>query len=247
MYSGSILALAAMYGAIASPAYAQGSVIVGRVVSDSGMVLVGAEVTLNSPQNAQRTNDKGEFKFAAVPAGFQVVGVRMFGFAPKVDTVEVADAGEVRREYKLSRIETTLPRVPVTATILDRKLYEFEDRRKFGMGRFLDSAEFAKAAGTRTSDKLSKLPGLMVVRGRGMASYIRSTRSLASVGGRMCTANVWLDYMNLGTGFDVNELDPSVIAAVEWYAGTSTVPARFAVPARRGSTPYCGTLVIWLR
>ena len=246
MASRSVLAITAIFGAIASTTHAQGSVLVGRVLTDSGMVLAGAEVVLNTPQNSQRTNDNGEFKFSAVPAGRQIVGVRMFGFAPRVDTIEVAEAGEIRREFKLSRIETTLPEVPVTATILDRKLFEFHDRRKFGMGRFLDSAEFAKAAGTRTSDKLSKLPGLMIVPGRGLAAYVTSTRTLARARRGSCTANVWLDYMNLGSGFNVNELDPSVIAAVEWYAGTSTVPARFAVPAKPG-TQYCGTLVIWLR
>jgi hypothetical protein len=114
------------------------------------------------------------------------------------------------------------------------------------MGRFLDSAEFAKAAGTRTSDKLAKLPGLMVVRGRGLAAYVTSSRSLAGSRRGTCTANVWLDYINLGTGFNVIELVPSIIAAIEWYAGTSSVPARFAVPAKPNA-PYCGTLVIWLR
>jgi hypothetical protein len=157
MYFRSILAILTMLGAFASTSHAQGSVLTGRVFSDSGMLLVGAEVVLNGPTNLQRTNDKGEFKFHAVPSGLQIIGVRVLGFAPRVDTIEVADAGEVRREYKLARIETTLPNVPVTATILDRKLFEFYDRRKFGMGRFLDSAEFAKAAGTLTSDKLKKL------------------------------------------------------------------------------------------
>jgi hypothetical protein len=246
MYFRSILAILTMLGAFASTSHAQGSVLAGRVFSDSGMLLVGAEVVLNGPTNLQRTNDKGEFKFHAVPSGLQIIGVRVLGFAPRVDTIEVADAGEVRREYKLARIETTLPNVPVTATILDRKLFEFYDRRKFGMGRFLDSAEFAKAAGTLTSDKLKKLSGLMIVRGRGQAAYVTSTRSLASASRRTCTANVWLDYINLGTGFNVNEIDPSHIAAIEWYAGTSSVPARFAVPAKPAN-PYCGTLVIWLR
>jgi hypothetical protein len=241
----SFLGFVVAASAIVSTTQAQGTILVGRVLSDSGTVLMGAEVVLNGPQNAQRTNEKGEFKFTAVPVGFQIVGVRMLGFAPKVDTIDVADAGEVRREYRLSRIETTLPRVPVTATLLDRKLFEFLDRRKFGMGRFLDSAEFAKVARTRTSDKLSKLPGLMIVRGRGLASYVTSSRSLTNSRGR-CTANVWLDYINLGPGFNVNELDPSIIAAVEWYASTSAVPARFAVPAKPNA-PYCGTLVIWLR
>jgi hypothetical protein len=247
MHFRGILDIIAMCGAIASTAHSQGSVLVGRVFSDSGTVVVGAQVVLNGPQNSQRTNGKGEFKFTAVPAGYQIVGVRMLGFAPKVDTIEVEEAGEIRREFKLSRVEITLPRVPVTTTLLDRKLFEFLERRKFGMGRFLDSAEFAKAPGTRTSDKLSKLPGLMILRGRGLSAFVTSTRSLANGKGRsLCTANVWLDYINLGTGFNVNELDPSIIAAVEWYAGTSAVPARFAVPAKP-SSPHCGTLVLWLR
>ena len=243
-----VLGFAAAAGTIATATHAQGSLLIGRVLTDSGMVIAGAEVVLNGPQNLQRTNEKGEFKFTAISAGFQIVGVRMPGFAPKVDTIEFGDAGEIRRDFKLSRIETTLPRVPVTTTLLDRKLYEFHDRRKFGMGRFLDSAEFAKAAGTRTADKLTKLPGIMILRGRGLAAYVTSSRTLANYQGRArpCTANVWLDYINLGTGFNVNEIDPSHIAAIEWYAGTQTVPARFAVPSKPND-PYCGTLVIWLR
>lgn len=231
---------------LASTLEAQGSTFVGRVLSDSGMVLARAEIVLNGPNNLQRTNERGEFKFSAVPAGYQVVGVRMPGFAPRVDTIDVAEAGEVRREYRLMRIAASLPEVAVTTTVLDRKLLEFHDRRKFGMGRFLDSAEFAKAHGTRTSDKLSKLGGIMIVRGRGLDAYVTSTRSLSSASRRRCLANVWLDYINLGPGFNVNELDPSVIAAIEWYPSMTMTPARFAVPAKP-NTPYCGTLVIWLR
>src|SRR5687768_11376284 len=135
MYFRDILAISAMCGAIATPAYSQGSVLTGRVLSDSGIVLIGAEVVLNGPQNSQRTNDKGEFKFSGVPAGLQIVGVRMPGFAPRIDTIKVEEASEILREFKLSRIETTLPRVPVTTTLLDRKLVEFHERRGMGIGR----------------------------------------------------------------------------------------------------------------
>ena len=231
---------------LATPGHAQGSTFLGRVLTDSGVVLIGAEVVLNGPQHLQRTNANGEFRFTAVPAGQNIVGVRMPGFAPKTDTIDVADAGEVRREFRLSRIQATLPEVPVTATLLDRKLFEFYERRRFGIGRFLDSAEFARAHGTRTSDRLSKLGGLMIVRGRGMDAYVTSTRSLAQASGRRCLSNVWLDNINLGTGFNVNELDPSIIAAIEWYASSTTMPARFSVPSKPGQS-YCGTLVIWTR
>src|SRR5689334_14560286 len=118
------------------------SLFLGRVLTDSNAVIAGAQVFLNGPQNIQRTNALGEFRFTAVPAGDHIVGIRMPGFAPMVDTIEVADAGEVRREYKLARIETTLPKVPVTTTLLERKLSDFYERRGSGIGRFLDSAEF---------------------------------------------------------------------------------------------------------
>jgi hypothetical protein len=232
-----ILAISATCGAIAMPAYSQGSVLAGRVLSDSGTVLVGAEVVLNGPQNSQRTNDKGEFKFAGVPAGLHIVGVRMPGFAPTIDTIKVEEASEILREYNLSRIETTLPRVPVTTTLLDRKLFEFHERRRMGIGRFLDSAEFANARGTRTSDRLKKLPGLKIGRGRfSNEAYVLSTRSPS-----VCRAAIWLDGIKL-TDLNVNELNPNMIAAVEWYAGPASVPAKFNV-----TSAVCGVLVIWTR
>jgi hypothetical protein len=232
-----ILAISATCVAIAMPAYSQGSVLAGRVLSDSGTVLVGAEVVLNGPQNSQRTNDKGEFKFAGVPAGLHIVGVRMPGFAPTIDTIKVEEASEILREYNLSRIETTLPRVPVTTTLLDRKLFEFHERRRMGIGRFLDSAEFANARGTRTSDRLKKLPGLKIGRGRfSNEAYVLSTRSPS-----VCRAAIWLDGIKL-TDLNVNELNPNMIAAVEWYAGPASVPAKFNV-----TSAVCGVLVIWTR
>ena len=248
---------------------AQVSTIIGRVVGDSGIALAGAEVVLNGPQNLQRTNDRGEFTFNRVPAGFQIIGVRMTGYAPRVDTIEVEDAGEIRRDFRLTRIETTLPRVPVTATskLLDLKLAEFHERRRTsGGGRFLDSAEFANTRGTRMSDRLSKLPGVLIQRGRGSEVFITNTRlrKPGEPGSRsMCRSLVWMDGVNLGVEFNVNELNPASIAAIEWYAG-EFVPAKLTAQPRYSSnstTPapgmakvnppvtqsYCGVLVIWLR
>lgn len=224
------------------------SVFLGRVLTDSGVVIAGAEVFLNGPQNIKRTDARGEFRFTAVPGGAHIVGVRMPGFAPTIDTIDVADAGEVRRDYRLARIEATLPEVPVTATLLDRKLSDFYERRRMGIGRFLDSAEFAKRGGTRTSDRLATLPAIRIEY-RGLQAVVTNTRvrTRGEPGSRSwCRASIWLDGVNLGTGYNVNELDPSVIAAVEWYAGEASVPVRFAVP-QKGGDRYCGVLVIWMR
>ena len=242
-------ALVVMTLALVAPAAHAQSTFTGRVLTDSGVPLPGAEIVIAKLQKAERTNASGEFRFSALPAGYLVVGIRMPGFAPVGDTVEVAEAGEVRREYRLTRIATKLPEVPVTATLLDRKLVEFHERRGMGIGRFMDSTEFANTHGTKTSDRLAKLPGVLIQRGRFSDAYVTNTRQRfpgEPGSGSMCRSLVWVDNVNLGTEYNINELDPSIIAAVEWYAGQASIPMRFAVPPRSGQQ-YCGVLVIWLR
>ena len=223
---------------IAAPeaSLAQGSAFTGRVLTDSGVPLAGAQVVLRAKRT--NTNAKGEFKLASLTAGEHLVLVRMPGFAPKTDTIEVADAGEARREYRLSRVTAVLPEVRSTTTLTDRRLAEFYDRREFGMGRFLDSTEFANTAGTRTSDRLRRLPGVTIGRGRFSDAYVWSSR------GR-CAANVWMDGLNLGTGYDVNLLDPSIILAIEWYPSPGMTPVQFSM-VKRGAS-HCAVLVIWTK
>jgi len=206
------------------------------VLTDSGVPLAGAEVVLRAKRT--NTNAKGEFKLASLTAGEHLVLVRMPGFAPKTDTIEVADAGDARREYRLSRVQATLPEVRSTTTLTDRRLADFYDRRRFGMGRFLDSTEFANTVGTRTSDRLRRLPGVMIGRGRFSEAYVWSSR------GR-CAASVWMDGLNLGTGFDVNTLDPSIILAIEWYPSPGMTPVQYSM-VKRGAS-HCAAIVIWTK
>lgn len=233
---------------VATSGKAQGSLFTGVVLADSVRTpLVGAEVSVPALTLLQRTNERGEFRFTGVPAGEHVVHVRMPGHAPKVDTIVIADAGEARREYRLTRIQATLPEVPVTASLLDRKLFEFHERRALGVGRFLDSAEFANTRGIRTSDRLRSLPGVVIMRGRFSDGYVANNRQRVRGGpGDWCKAAIWLDGVNLGIDYNVNLLNPTEIVALEWYAGQATIPAKFNTPARPGQT-YCGVLVIWTR
>lgn len=234
---------------VATSAEAQGSLFTGRVLADSVRTpLAGAEVILLALAQTQRANELGEFRFTAITAGEHVVQVRMPGYAPKVDTIEVADAGEVRREYRLARIEASLPEVPVRASLLDRKLYEFHERRRMGAGRFLDSAEFANTRGIRTSDRLATLPAVIITRGRFSDAYVANNRQRirGTNPNDYCKSAIWLDGINLGIDYNVNQIQPTEIAAIEWYAGQATIPAKFNTPARPGQK-YCGVLVIWTR
>ena len=231
--------------AVFAPAIHAQTTFTGRVVSDSGVPLVGAEVVIAKLQKFERTGENGEFRITGLTGGDHVVGIRMFGFAPKGDTIEVADAGEVRREYRLKPVATKLPEVPVTTTLVNRKLAEFDERRRMGIGRFLDSTEFANGPGTRTADRLIRFPGLRVAQGRTLNQVTIQTTRQASFRGRWCNASVWVDGVNLGTGFSVNSIDPSLIVGVEWYAGQASVPAQFNT-SRPGEVS-CAVLVLWTR
>jgi carboxypeptidase family protein len=230
-----LLGVASMF-AVPHGLVAQGSTFFGRVLTDSGVPLAGVEVVLRAKRT--NTNAKGEFKLASLTAGEHLVLVRMPGFAPKTDTIEVADAGEARREYRLSRVQATLPEVPVITTLTDRRLAEFYNRQQFGMGRFMDSAQFANAHGIRTAEKLMRLPGLLIQRGKFSDAYVISSR------GR-CAASVWMDGLNLGTGFDVNSLDPGIILAIEWYPTAAMTPVQFSM-VKRGAS-HCAAIVIWTK
>jgi hypothetical protein len=224
------------FAALAPSVHAQGSRFTGRVLTDSGVPLIGAEVVLAAQRT--RTNSIGQFRLDSLRTGEYVVVVRMPGYAPKGDTIEVEEAGEVRREYRLSRTLAILPEVPVVTTLVDRMLADFHDRRRFGAGRFLDSTEFAKASGTRTSDKLRRLPGLIITRGRFSESYVTSTR------GR-CPASIWVDGLHFGTGYDVNMFDAGSIVAVEWYSSPATIPVEFGMS--KPGVRACAVLVLYTR
>ena len=245
-----LMVVAAAACLVTTSAKAQGSLLTGRVLADSVQTpLVGAEVILLALAKSQRTDERGAFRITGIPAGEHVVQVRMPGYAPKVDTIEVADAGEVRREYRLARIEATLPEVPVKASLLDRtKLLEFHERRRMGIGRFLDSAEFANLRGIRTSDRLSKLPAVVIMRGRFSDAYVANNRQRVrgTAPNEWCKSAIWLDGVNVGIDYNVNQIQPTEIAAIEWYAGQASIPAKFNTPPRPGQK-YCGVLVIWLR
>jgi len=64
----------------------------------------------------------------------------------------------------------------------------------------------------------------------------------------MCYTAVFLDGNPIFTGrtgqmlFDLNTLDPKIIAGIEVYGGNSTLPPQF----QRGGNS-CGALLIWTR
>jgi hypothetical protein len=230
----------------AAPSAGQTTALVrGRVLSDSAeQPIADATVSLGDGRLRAISDSLGRYRIRAVPSGRYTVVVRRLGFAPFAGTLTVTTGDSVDADFLLAPVTQDLPSVNVTGTIIERKLAAFEERRRFGIGHFLTEADLQKAPGTRLSEKLRHLPGLVVVYPRtGSSNQVRIASSRGPHGFRPggCSAALMLDGIVVDD-FSVNSLDPAAVAGIEWYAGPAQMPAQFNMTRNA-----CGLLVIWTK
>ncbi|MGH7560296.1 MAG: TonB-dependent receptor plug domain-containing protein [Gemmatimonadales bacterium] len=140
----------------------------------------------------------------------------------------------------------------------------FEERRRLGFGRFIDSTELRRNEHRRLSDVLRTIPGVNLVRfqdcadgprrrcgpmelraasGRGETSMIRSR------GREYCWMSIILDGASLYTSASSSpppDLSRDIYIAdlesVEVYRSASEAPVEFS-----GASGQCGVIVLWSR
>ena len=113
-------------------------------------------------------------------------------------------------DVRLRQVAAVLPPVGVTGIPVAAKLAGFQDRRRLGFGRFLSEADIEKAPGTRLSEKLRHLPGILVIYPRtGFSSNVRiaTTRGGRGFNDGPCLVRLIVDGADPG-GFQC-QLHPS--------------------------------------
>jgi len=130
----------------------------------------------------------------------------------------------------------------------------FEDRRKAGIGQFITDSTLRAASGSRLSQLLVQhMPGIVVGNGGAFGEFPISSRVCGgmSCSTPRCYVRIYFDGMLAfdGTpqqrntqGIDLSIFKPGDLSGIEYYAGPSGLPARFA-----GLNSDCGTLVFWSR
>jgi hypothetical protein len=109
-----------------------------------------------------------------------------------------------------------------------------------GFGKFLTPEDFVKAEGRNMLDVLtSRIPGVRIA-GSGRRILV-SSRGSISFSQAQCPIRVIFDGMPNAAPLDLESIDPSLIAAAEYYT-PATLPAQFSF----GISP-CGTLLLWSR
>ena len=220
---------------------AQGaSVLRGRVLTDSSEIAIaGVSVSIPTQRIETTTDSTGFFRLSGIPKGRFVVAVRRIGFGPVTSQLVFRERDSLEVDFLLVPITQSLPDVRVETTLTSRKLTEFEGRRRIGIGHFLDSADIARRGGARLTDKLRHLPGLRVVC-RGSSCGVVSSRGQSSLL-QDCPVRLAIDGAHV-SAFRIDDIQPSEVAGVEWYAGPAQMPAQF-----NSSRSACGFLMIWLK
>ncbi|HYC50157.1 MAG TPA: carboxypeptidase-like regulatory domain-containing protein [Gemmatimonadaceae bacterium] len=219
------------------------------VVSDTtGRGVAGVDVIMEGTQYGTRTDSAGRYRIEARRGDFSVL-YRLLGYHPTRSTIRLDDRDTLTRDITLIVADAQqLDPVTVKApTPRGTGLEAFEERRRLGLGSFLDSVVLRRSEGRRLGDLARELRGLRIVH-RGNEQYATIANRMDSNGGAACFSTVWLDrqiiyrsgsrdpLVNLSRDFPIMSLE-----AVEWYARGAQVPMEFA----RYSD--CGVLVLWTR
>jgi hypothetical protein len=219
---------------------AQTAEVRGVVRSSAGnVVLIGAEVTLVGTNRTVRTDTAGVFVFADLAPGRYVIHVRFLGHRAAVAEATIA-AGETHAmTLALEPVPVTLPPAVVEgeARIPALERYGFYARQARGVGYFIAKEEIEQVNPLYVSDVLSRVPGLQVITQDGGINYrVRTRRGKPSLMTGECFPLYYVDGQRLPLGFEINEFNPEVIAAIEVYVGAATVPSQF-----RRLDSDCGT------
>jgi hypothetical protein len=250
-------------------ALAQGE-LQGRIVAEDGRPVAGAELALTALGLRAVSDSAGRVRIAGIPIGEHDVVVRAVGYAPESTTVVFDAAYVLSREFTLRRGAQALAGVRVTGEAAPAPASEFEERRRLGVGQFVDRDVLAAASNRKLGDVLAAVPGVSVRRGGGRA-WIASARGVQSgacafcrtgsgptldpadraAGARpACYMDVYLDgqlvFDSAARGgaplFDINTLDPDAIEGIEVYTSVAQVPTRY----NRTANGF-GVMLIWTR
>lgn len=213
----------------------------GRVLNKYGQPVAGARVELQNTGAATKTRANGEFTLDSLPSGTQTLEVRQLGFSPTEVPVELSMGTPQSVTVKMAEYVPVLSTMRVTAQ-RERGLNDvgFADRKKTGMGYYLDADQLKMRQTTQFSDMLRTVPGIRVQpAGDGSgANVITSSRD--AMGGCVTFVVDGAPWQQMTPGDLDTYVRPEEVAALEVYNGATT-PPQFQM----GGQTSCTTVVIW--
>ncbi|MGH7561853.1 MAG: carboxypeptidase regulatory-like domain-containing protein [Gemmatimonadales bacterium] len=233
------------------------AVLTGVVRRDStGQPIAGVEVLVERSEHRAVTDDSGRYLVGNLPTGRRVVLFRAIGYRPDRQWVNLPQGDTLWTNATLVPSVLHLDPVVVTAEQPGSRgvgLEGFEERRRHGFGKFLDSADLRRAEHVRLGDVIGRAGGLEVLR-HGSRTVIAVSRRRVGPLGERCPASIWVDGVQfyrspgppIGASVEAPNLndimDVAQLVAVEVYSGSGEVPPEYG-----GASAACGVILLWTR
>jgi len=180
------------------------------------------------------TAPDGKFLLTGVASGLVPLRVRRIGYAMQFFDVDTRIPSSRNLDIVLTTVANELEEVVISGNDISklRAFYERKQQRA-SFAKFLDQDEIRKMGPLHPSDLFRTVPGIS----------IRSASGGNSVRIRGCQPMVWLDGQKV-PGAELDEvIQPSEIAAIEFYPSSAGLPPQFMERQNR----LCGSILVWTR
>lgn len=239
-----ILLLAALCG-VSAHAFAQDTTRAGKTSALAGMVrdptghpIAGATLSVDNRGLQAVTNDSGQFFLGGIPSGRNDFTLVKLGYAAVHFSVDLSPDSTLVVNIPMRTVQN-IAGVEVKGERISAKLLQmgFYDRKKVGVGTFLDNDKVERMAGAQQpSTFLRDVRGIQVrCRPAGRCS-VTPTRQ----GGCLAVFH--------NKAFVRGELDDAItvgeVYAMEVYERPALVPIEFTLPSRMLN---CGVIAVWTR
>lgn len=218
--------------------------IFGTVVdSATGDPLSDAVVTVDDQLLTTRTGADGAFELDGVRSGTHMIRIRSPGYGTWVVSMNFDIPQPMRVNFGAVRMSpaegVTLEDIVVEGEEFRASLMmrDFMTRMRTEQGTFFTYEDIDRLNPVNTSDLFRAIPGLNAHRS-GEVTSGRGSGGLQSLA--ECTMQYYLDGVKV-TASQIDVILPAVIAGVEVYRGSATIPHIF----RSQSNANCGVIAVW--
>ncbi len=223
----------------------------GRVLAQDATPLAQARIQIVGAAALVLSGSDGRFSLSAVPAGDQVLEVRLLGYAASAQRVRIVSGQTLDVQVTLALAPLPLKAVEVKAdAVLRPALLGFEHRRARGSGHYFNQAEIARIQARVFTDVLRRVPGVQIQPSQGSFGgneMVRMSRTTGVTGLRPCPVLFFINGMpfQITGDMSINQyIAPEDVVAIEVYSGASQIPPEFQANLMNAR---CGVVVIWTR
>ncbi len=213
--------------------------ISGQVVNQQSRLPVsGARVNLIGTRLGTATDSAGRFSEASLDAGTYILEVRAIGYGVTSWVLHLSDSQTVDYVFELEPVGVELEPIVVEGRpgYFQRRMQEFEERRRSGRGIFITHDQIEASHAATMVDLLRGVPGLRLNCRSGVCTA-QMTRTARGI----CAADWVIDGVPASMS-STPHLPVVGIVAVEIYRSPSEAPAEFLK-----ADSQCGVIAIWTK